>query len=143
MACSSTSAIPTRSPTAINSLLDDPDLKRRLEHNAYAYANEFTWPKTGTRFVEVMRELVATTPAKRATQARPGEWVAVPVGARLADNPLITPDDVAPSQPGMEVISTINAGAARVGDEVVLLLRVAERPSGDVASFPRAPGWWI
>ena len=44
-------------------------------------------------------------------------------------NPLITPDDVPPSQPGMEVISTINAGAARVGDEVVLLLRVAERPS--------------
>ena len=37
----------------------------------------------------------------------------------------------APSQPGMEVISTINAGAARVGDEVVLLLRVAERPSAE------------
>ena len=121
---------PDQISTAITSLLDDPDLKRRLEHDAYAYANEFTWPKTGSRFVEVMRELVASTPAKRATQARPGEWVAVPVGARLADNPLITPADIAPSQPGMEVISTINAGAARVGDEVVLMLRVAERPSG-------------
>ena len=76
-----------------------------------------------------MRELMESTPAKQPTSARPGEWVAVPVGARLAGNPLISPDDVAPSQPGMEVISTINAGAARVGDEVVLLLRVAERPS--------------
>jgi polysaccharide biosynthesis protein PslF len=119
---------PDELSTAINSLLDDPDLKRKLEHDAYVYANEFTWPKTGTRFVEVMRELMESAPAKQPTRARPGEWIAVPVGARLADNPLITPDDVAPSQPGMEVISTINAGAARVGDEVVLLLRVAERP---------------
>ena len=115
--------------TAINSILDEPELKARLEQNAYAYANEFTWPKTGRHFVEVMRELHASTPAKQPTRARPGEWVAVPIGARLADNPLITPADVPPSQPGMEVISTINAGAARVGDEVVLLLRVAERPS--------------
>lgn len=121
---------PDQLSTAIISLLDDADLKRRLEHDAYSYANEFTWPKTGTRFVEVVRDLMASTPAKRPTQARPGEWVAVPVGARLPGNPLITPDDIAPSQPGMEVISTINAGAARVGDEVVLLLRVAERPSG-------------
>ena len=120
---------PDQLATAVNSVLDDHDLKHRLEHNAYAYANEFTWPKTGTRFVEVMRDLMTSVPAKKPTQARPGEWIAVPVGARLADNPLITPDDIAPSQPGMEVISTINAGAARVGDEVVLLLRVAERPS--------------
>lgn len=122
---------PDQLSTAINSLLEDPDLKRRLEHNAYAYANEFTWPKTGTRLVEVMRDVEASTPAKRPTQARPGEWIAVPIGARLADNPLITPADVAPSQPGMEVISTINAAAARVGDEVVLLLRVAERPRAE------------
>lgn len=119
---------PDELSTAINSILDDPDLKHRLEHDAYAYANEFTWPKSGTRFVEVMRELMASTPAKRPTQARPGEWIAVPVGARLAGNPLISPDDVTPSQPGMEVISTINPGAARVGDEIVLLIRVAERP---------------
>ena len=122
---------PDQISEAINSILDDHDLKARLEHNAYAYANEFTWPKTGKRFLEVMRDLEASTPAKRPTQARPGEWVAVPIGARLAENPLITPADVAPSQPGMEVISTINAGAARIGDEVVLLLRVAERPSAE------------
>ncbi|MET0801805.1 MAG: glycosyltransferase [Actinomycetota bacterium] len=120
---------PDQLSAAINSILDDPELKARLEHNAYAYASEFTWPNTGARLVEVMRELVASTPTKRPTQARPGEWVAVPIGARLAINPLIAPADVTPSQPGMEVISTINAGAARVGDEVVLLLRVAERPS--------------
>ena len=122
---------PDQLSTAINSILDDHEMKSRLEHNAYAYANEFTWPKTGARFIEVMRDVEASTPAKRQTQARPGEWVAVPIGARSASNPLITPADVTPSQPGMEVISTINAGAARVGDEVVLLLRVAERPSSD------------
>jgi predicted GH43/DUF377 family glycosyl hydrolase/glycosyltransferase involved in cell wall biosynthesis len=127
---------PDQLADAINAILDDPDLKARLEHNAYAYANEFTWPKTGKRFLEVMRELEATTPTKRPTQARPGEWVAVPIGARLAANPLITPADVPPSQPGMEVISTINAGAARVGDEVVLLLRVAERP-GATGELPQ------
>lgn len=117
--------------SSVNEILDDPELKARLEHEAYAYASEFTWPKTGTRFVEVMRELQATTPAKQPTSARPGEWIAFPIGARLPSNPIVTPADVSPSQPGMEVISTINAGAARVGDEVVLLLRVAERPSAD------------
>jgi predicted GH43/DUF377 family glycosyl hydrolase/glycosyltransferase involved in cell wall biosynthesis len=117
--------------SSINAILDDPELKARLEHEAYAYASEFTWPKTGTRFVEVMRELQATTPAKQPTSARPGEWIAFPIGARLPSNPIITPADVSPSRPGMEVISTINAGAARVGDEVMLLLRVAERPSAD------------
>ena len=120
--CSWTSAIPTSS-TAINSILDDHEMKSRLEHNAYAYANEFTWPKTGARFIEVMRDVEASTPAKRQTQARPGEWVAVPIGACSASNPLITPADVTPSQPGMEVISTINAGAARVGDEVAVAAR--------------------
>jgi predicted GH43/DUF377 family glycosyl hydrolase/glycosyltransferase involved in cell wall biosynthesis len=125
---------PDQLGTAINSILDDADLKARLEQNAYAYANEFTWPKTGARFVEVMRSVVASAPPKRPTKARPGEWVALPIGARLAGNPLITPADVVPSQPGMEVISTINAAAARVGDEVVLLVRIAERPdaAGDL-----------
>lgn len=123
---------------AINAILDDPELKARLEHDAYAYANRFTWPRTGERFVEVMRELRASTPAKEPTSARPGEWVAAPIGARLPQNPLVTPADVVPSQPGMEVISTINAGAARVGDEVVLLLRVAERPSATGALPPDA-----
>ena len=66
---------------------------------------------------------------REPTKALPGEFVAVPIAARLAENPLVTPGDVQPSHPSMEVISTINPAAARVGDETVLLLRVAERPT--------------
>lgn len=116
---------------AINAILDDPELKARLERNAYAYANEFTWPKTGERLLQTLENLVASVPAVPPAPLRPGGSMAVPVAARLPENPLITPDDVAPSQPGMEVISTINAGMARVGEEVVALLRVAERPRLD------------
>ncbi|GAB2701452.1 glycoside hydrolase family 130 protein [Paenibacillus thermoaerophilus] len=43
-------------------------------------------------------------------------------------NPLITPGDVKPSHPDWEVLGVFNAGVAVCGDEVVLLLRVAERP---------------
>ncbi len=53
--------------------------------------------------------------------------VAVTV-SRLPQNPLITPRDVRASQPDWEVVCAFNAGVARLGDEVVLLLRVAERP---------------
>jgi len=119
---------PEQLADAVNVLLDEPELKARLERNAYAYANEFTWPKTGVRFLQTLEDLVASLPAVRPSSPRPGDAMAVPIAARLAENPLITPDDVAPSQRGMEVISTINAGIARVGGEVVALLRVAERP---------------
>ncbi len=50
------------------------------------------------------------------------------LGRRLANNPILTSLDVGPSQPGLEVVSVFNAAAAQVGDETVLLLRVAERP---------------
>ncbi|MBW4079931.1 glycoside hydrolase family 130 protein [Paenibacillus sp. S150] len=43
-------------------------------------------------------------------------------------NPIIRPEDVRPSNPAMEVIGVFNAGAARLGNEVILMLRVAERP---------------
>ena len=119
---------PEQLASAFITILDDPALKSRLETNAYAYANEFTWPKTGGRFLDTMRELAETAAPREPTWARPGEFVAVPIAARLKENPLITPADVEPSQTSMEVISTINPAAARVGDEVVLLLRVAERP---------------
>jgi predicted GH43/DUF377 family glycosyl hydrolase/glycosyltransferase involved in cell wall biosynthesis len=113
---------------AFTAILDAPELKTRLETNAYAYANEFTWPKTGSRFLETMRELAETAEPREPTQALPGEFVAVPIAARLTQNPLVSPADVAPSHPSMEVISTINPAAARIGDETVLLVRVAERP---------------
>ena len=119
---------PEQLASAFITILDDPVLKSRLETNAYAYANEFTWPKTGARFLDAMREVAETAAPRAPTWARPGEFVAVPIAARLTENPLITPADVEPSEPSMEVISTINPAAARVGDEIVLVLRVAERP---------------
>ena len=57
---------------------------------------------------------------------------APPIALRLAENPLLTPSDVRPSLPALEVVSVFNAAAARVGDEVILLLRVAERPRTDI-----------
>src|SRR5438105_9838022 len=50
------------------------------------------------------------------------------LGQRLASNPILTNRDVAPSHPSLEVVSVFNAAAAQVGDETVLLLRIAERP---------------
>jgi predicted GH43/DUF377 family glycosyl hydrolase/glycosyltransferase involved in cell wall biosynthesis len=119
---------------SINRILDDPKLKRRLEKNAYRYANQATWPKTGQRFLDVMQELVSEQPpAQKQKRERP-----LQIAHRVHGNPLITPKDVQPSQPGFEVISTINPGVAKVGDEVVLLLRVTERPRADVAPGPDA-----
>jgi len=43
-------------------------------------------------------------------------------------NPIIEPKDVKPSRDNFEVIGVFNAGVARFQDEVILLLRVAERP---------------
>lgn len=47
---------------------------------------------------------------------------------RASENPIIRPQDVRPSRDDFEVIGVFNAGVARYGDEVILLLRVAERP---------------
>ncbi len=46
-------------------------------------------------------------------------------------NPLITPASIRPSRPDFEIIGTFNAGVIQHGDEVLLLLRVAERPRAD------------
>ncbi len=54
------------------------------------------------------------------------------LGQRLTENPILTARDVKPSLPELEVVSVFNAAAAKVGDEVILLLRVAERPRTDV-----------
>ena len=54
------------------------------------------------------------------------------LGKRLAENPILTAKDVRPSSPELEVVSVFNAAAAVVGDEIILLLRVAERPRTDV-----------
>lgn len=47
---------------------------------------------------------------------------------RPAENPLIGPEDVKPSRSDFEVIGVFNPAVARYGDEVILLVRVAERP---------------
>lgn len=47
---------------------------------------------------------------------------------RAPQNPIITPKDVKPSRPDMEVVCVFNAGVTRFNDEVILLMRVAERP---------------
>ena len=47
---------------------------------------------------------------------------------RSPDNPIIEPKDIKPSRDDFEVIGVFNAGVSRLKDEVILLLRVAERP---------------
>jgi len=60
------------------------------------------------------------------------------LGRRLEENPLLTARDVPPSQPALEVVSVFNAATAVIEDEVILLLRVAERPRSDVDLPPGA-----
>ena len=60
------------------------------------------------------------------------------LGARLTENPILTAHDIRPSLPELEVVSVFNAATAIVGDEVILLLRVAERPRTDVPPGPNA-----
>jgi beta-1,2-mannobiose phosphorylase / 1,2-beta-oligomannan phosphorylase len=43
-------------------------------------------------------------------------------------NPIILPANVTASRPNMEVIGVFNAGVARYKDDIILMLRVAERP---------------
>jgi len=47
---------------------------------------------------------------------------------RYANNPIFTPASIAPSRADFEVIGVFNAGAIQYGEEILLLLRVAERP---------------
>ncbi len=47
---------------------------------------------------------------------------------RYTDNPILVPSQIAPSRPDFEVVGVFNPGAIRVGEETVLLLRVAEAP---------------
>lgn len=55
--------------------------------------------------------------------------------ARIWTRRVLAPADVAASRDDFETIGTFNPGAVRIGDEVVLLVRVAERPR------PQRPGW--
>lgn len=58
---------------------------------------------------------------------------------RFTENPLITPADVKPLHEGYEVIGAFNGGVAKYKDEVLLLLRVAERPVSEDPNVIKAP----
>src|SRR4051812_34915410 len=47
---------------------------------------------------------------------------------RFVDNPILVASELTPSRPDFEVVGVFNPGAIRIGDETVLLLRVAEAP---------------
>ncbi|KIL37432.1 glycosidase [Cohnella kolymensis] len=58
---------------------------------------------------------------------------------RYEENPIVTPADVKPFHEGFEVIGTFNAGIAKYKDEVLMFLRVAERPISDDPNIVQAP----
>jgi len=47
---------------------------------------------------------------------------------RSAANPLVAPQDIVPSYPDWEVLGAFNAGVIRHQGEIIMLIRVAERP---------------
>ncbi|MCP4376956.1 MAG: glycosidase, partial [bacterium] len=47
---------------------------------------------------------------------------------RLNANPLLTPDDLEPTSDGLEVLCTLNPGVVKFNDEILLLVRVGQRP---------------
>ena len=57
---------------------------------------------------------------------------------RYPENPIITQRDVKPAVDGWEVMSAFNAGVTEYNGEVLLLMRVAERPmpDGDMVLVP-------
>lgn len=57
---------------------------------------------------------------------------------RFKQNPLITIDDVKPSRDDAFIFGVFNCGATRMGDEVILLLRICEKPfpeEGKLSTF--------
>lgn len=63
----------------------------------------------------------------------------IPKVYRYEENPLLKPSDIEPYHEGFEVIGTFNAGIARCEGEVLMLLRVAERPVSAVPGIVFAP----
>ncbi len=60
---------------------------------------------------------------------------------RLSTRLLLAPGDVPASCPDFEVVGAFNPGAVRVDNEVVLLVRVAERPKERRDGFTALPRW--
>jgi beta-1,2-mannobiose phosphorylase / 1,2-beta-oligomannan phosphorylase len=117
---------------AVLSILGDPERKRELEDNAYAYARSSAWPQAAARFVDLARGVDAAHRGRHAERRSATRPLKADLGRRVEDNPVIKPEDVTPSRPGLEVVSVFNAAAAWVDGELVLLLRVGERPRTDI-----------
>jgi len=60
---------------------------------------------------------------------------------RLSTRLLLRPEDVPASRNDFEVVGVFNPGAVRAGGEVVLLVRVAERPRERRPGFTGLPRW--
>ena len=60
---------------------------------------------------------------------------------RLSTKLLLRPEDLPASRSDFEVVGAFNPGAVRVGDEVVLLVRVAERPKEVRPDYHGMPRW--
>jgi predicted GH43/DUF377 family glycosyl hydrolase len=60
---------------------------------------------------------------------------------RLSTHLLLRPEDVPASREDFEVIGVFNPGVVRFGDEVVMLVRVAERPREKRPGFTALPRW--
>lgn len=58
---------------------------------------------------------------------------------KTAKNPIIRPVDIKPSRPDFEVICAFNAGVAQYEGEVLLLIRVAERPVNTKSNYYLSP----
>ncbi len=61
--------------------------------------------------------------------------------ARLFNACLLRPNDLEPSHDALEVVGTFNPGAIAFGDEVVILVRVAERSRERREGFTGLPRW--
>ena len=60
---------------------------------------------------------------------------------RLFSACMCRPDDLRPSRDDLEIVGTFNPGAIAFGDEVILLVRVAERPRERRAGHTALPRW--
>jgi beta-1,2-mannobiose phosphorylase / 1,2-beta-oligomannan phosphorylase len=60
---------------------------------------------------------------------------------RLFEKRLLCPEDLQPSRDDWEIIGVFNPGAVAVGDDIVLLVRVAEQPCERRAGYTGLPRW--
>ncbi|MGP8160527.1 MAG: glycosyltransferase [Candidatus Dormibacteria bacterium] len=121
---------------AVTAILGDPAGKAALETAAFAYARGSTWPKSARALLDIMSSLTQPTATPRRRNRGPRR--SRDIGCRLPENPILTAADVRPSSPGLEVVSVSNAAAAQIDGEVVLLLRVGERPRSGSSPPPGA-----